>query len=136
MSRHVHLFAAGTLVAALFGAISAPVGAAQGVTTDAAALKNPVPATAESVAAGKSLYVRRCSVCHGEDAKGGEENEHGPARPDLTAAKWDRASTEANIFRVIKNGIPPKFFMQPFGDRLSDTDLWNIVNFLHSLSAK
>jgi mono/diheme cytochrome c family protein len=38
----------------------------------AAALKNPVAATAESIAAGKTAYDANCASCHGSMAEGAE----------------------------------------------------------------
>ena len=48
------------------------VGVAIGAQEDPAAkkLKNPVPASPESVAAGQQLYQKFCRFCHGADAKG------------------------------------------------------------------
>jgi cytochrome c5 len=52
--------------------VAATVSGARAVQGDpeAAKLKNPVAATPESLAAGEALYKRRCSGCHGVDAKG------------------------------------------------------------------
>ena len=42
-------------------------------------------------------------------------------------------STDGEIDFVIRNGIPPELVMEPFDDRLDETDTWNIVNYLSSL---
>ncbi len=51
---------------------TAPVGRAGGALTraQAAALKNPVPATPASIAAGKAAYDASCAACHGNRAQG------------------------------------------------------------------
>jgi len=109
--------------------------AAQG-NAEAAKMKNPVAAAPESVAAGKALYAKNCSPCHGVNATGGSGNDLiGPA-PDLTDAEWQHGGTDGEIFTNIKDGIPPDLSMGPWGDRLKDTDIWNIVNFLRSIAKK
>jgi mono/diheme cytochrome c family protein len=107
----------------------------------AAKVKNPVPATAESVAAGKKLFMTVCSSCHGADAKGGIvlsviEDKGGNQPPDLTDDKWDHGATDGEIFAVIKTGIGPDFFMAPWGDKLKDPDVWDLINFLRSVGPK
>jgi mono/diheme cytochrome c family protein len=102
----------------------------------AAQLKNPVPATPDSIAAGQKVYQRYCRACHGVDGTGGPKGEVGPTPPDLTDATWDHGSSDGEIFSVIKNGIPPDFFMEPWGDRLSDTETWSVVNYIRSLARK
>src|SRR5262252_9218294 len=87
--------------------------AAQG--TPAAAVKNPVAATAESVADGKRLYLRHCASCHGANAEGGAGNDLIPAAPDLTDSEWKHGGSDGEIFAAIKNGIPPDLNMVPFG---------------------
>ena len=97
-------------------------------------MKNPVPATPESVAAGKALFQKNCRFCHGAEGKG-----NGPMAPegthpsDLTDAKWDRGSTDGEIFLVIREGAGPKFDMKGFKSKLSEPDTWNIVNYVRSL---
>jgi mono/diheme cytochrome c family protein len=106
--------------------------AAQG--TPAAAVKNPVAATAESIADGKRLYLRHCASCHGANAEGGAGNDLIPAAPDLTDSEWKHGSTDGEIFSAIKNGVPPELNMIPFADQLKDAEIWNVVNYLRSIA--
>jgi hypothetical protein len=53
--------------------------------------------------------------------------------PDLTDAKWDRGSTDGEIFLVIRDGAGPKFDMKGYKSKMSETDIWNVVNYLRSL---
>jgi mono/diheme cytochrome c family protein len=101
---------------------------------DAAAIKNPVAATAESVADGKRLYQRHCASCHGTNAEGGAGNDLIPAAPDLTDKEWKRGGSDGEIFSAIRNGVPPDLNMIPFGDQLKDPDIWNVVNYLRSIA--
>ena len=104
-----------------------------GGSPEARKVKNPVAATPESIAAGKALFMKNCRFCHGEDAKG-----DGPMAPkdthpaNLVDDKWDRGSTDGEIFAVIRNGAGPKFDMKP-QKALSDQDIWNIINYLRSI---
>jgi mono/diheme cytochrome c family protein len=98
-----------------------------------AAIKNPIAATPESIAAGKQIYTRSCAPCHGISGQGGPGNDLIPAAPDLTDAAWDHGSTDGEIFVAIKDGIGPEFNMTPFKDRLKDEEIWNVVNYVRSL---
>ena len=109
--------------------------AAQG-NAEAAKIKNPVAADPDSIAAGKALYAKNCAPCHGVNGTGGSGNDLiGPA-PDLTDSEWQHGGTDGEIFTNIKDGIPPDLSMGPWGDRLKDTDIWNVVNFLKSIAKK
>jgi mono/diheme cytochrome c family protein len=103
---------------------------------EAAQLKNPVAATPESLAAGKQVYQRYCASCHGTSAQGGSGSDISPPAPDLTDKEWKHGSTDGEIFFVIKNGVPPELNMEPWGDRIKDPDIWNVVNYLRSLAKK
>jgi mono/diheme cytochrome c family protein len=54
----------------------------------------------------------------------------------LTDAKWDRGSSDGEIFTVIHDGAGPKFDMKGYKGKLSDTDIWNVVNYLRSIGTK
>ena len=104
--------------------------------TEPAKLKNPVPATDKSMAAGKEIYRRHCAVCHGTTGNGGSGSDISPPAPSLTNGKWKHGSTDGEIFTVIKEGVPPDFYMEPWGDRIKDEDIWNVVNYIRSLAKK
>ena len=112
---------------------------AQGIggSAEGKALKNPVASNAASIAAGQALYVKNCQFCHGPKGLG-----DGPLAPkdshpaNLTDAKWDRGSTDGEIFKVIMEGAGPDFKMKGAKGRLQDNDAWNIVNYVRSLAAK
>lgn len=101
---------------------------------DAAAMRNPVPASAESIDAGKRLYQRHCASCHGANAEGGSGNDLIPAAPDLTDKEWKHGGSDGAIFSAIKNGLPPDLNMVPFGDQLKDQEIWSVVNYIRSLA--
>jgi mono/diheme cytochrome c family protein len=108
-----------------------------GGNPEARKMKNPVPATPESIAAGQQTFQKYCKFCHGADAKG-----NGPMAPkdthpsDLTDDKWDRGSSDGEIFVVISEGAGPKFQMKGFKSKLTAQEMWNVVNYLRSLHQK
>jgi mono/diheme cytochrome c family protein len=102
---------------------------------------NPVPSTPESIAAGKRAYDVNCAACHGNLAQGAVkagiaisiiEEQRAKQPPDLTDDQWDHGSTDGEIFTVIKRGLPPTM-MAGYDGRITDEDIWNIVNYLRSL---
>ncbi|HEY2434927.1 MAG TPA: PQQ-dependent sugar dehydrogenase [Vicinamibacterales bacterium] len=109
----------------------------------AAATRNPVAATSASLAAGKQAYDVNCAACHGPLAQGAVKagnpisiiaEQGGKQPPDLTDQQWDHGSSDGEIFTAIKRGIPPTM-MGGWEGRLSDTDIWNVVNYLRALAA-
>ena len=118
------------IVAAL---LQAPT-ARRGGNPAAAAITNPTQATAESAAAGKRSYGRLCIRCHGPDGKGDGSAATGPQPPDLTDATWDFGGSDGEIFSAIHDGTSAD--MDGYAARLTDTDIWNVVNYLRTLAAK
>ncbi len=119
-------------------------GPGQNVTSQSASsVRNPVASTPESIAAGKRAYDANCAACHGPLAQGAVkagmtisiiEEQRGKQPPDLTDDQSDHGSSDAEIFGVIKRGLPPTM-MAGFDGRIPDEDIWNIVNYLHTLRA-
>ena len=103
--------------------------------SEAAKQKNPVPATAESIATGKKLFAK-CASCHGANGQGGAGNDLVPAAPSLIDGKWQHGSSDGEIFNNIKNGVPPDFNMVGFKDQLKDEEIWHLVNYIRSIAKK
>lgn len=80
----------------------------------------------EAVRAGRQLFVRNCSACHGDTAKGGRA-------PDLTTGNWKHGGTPADLVRNITKGIPGT---QMPAIPMPDADAANIATFLLSLTEK
>jgi mono/diheme cytochrome c family protein len=105
----------------------------RGGNPEAAKIKNPVAATPESLSAGKRVYQRLCVRCHGADGKG--DGGSGGAQPsDFTDAQWDYGSSDGDLFSVIHDGTSAD--MEGYAARMSDTDIWNVVNYIHSFTAR
>ncbi len=79
----------------------------------------------EAVAQGQKLFVRNCSACHGDTAKGGRG-------PDLTTGDWKHGGAEADLVRNIVKGIPGT---QMPAIPMPEQDAKSIAAFLLSLSA-
>jgi mono/diheme cytochrome c family protein len=121
----------------VFGARNAQ-GQNPGGDPDARKMKNPVAPTAASVTAGAATFKKYCAFCHGAAAKGdGPLTPKGITMPaDLTDEKWDRGSTDGEIFAVIMKGAGPKFEMKGLAGKITDREVWQIVHFLRSLGPK
>ena len=102
----------------------------------AAKMKNPVAATAESIASGRKLYDRHCSECHGDTGKGdGMAGEGLDERPsNLVDAEWDHGATDGEMFIVIRDGAGPKSDMKPFAKKIPERQIWDVVNFVRTLN--
>jgi copper transport protein len=100
-------------------------------------LVNPIPPSSASVSAGQNLFAARCAGCHGLTGKG-----DGPAglamrpRPaDLTQHAIPGVHTDAQLFQWISQGYPGTQ-MPAFRSILSDTDRWNLVNFIRTFAPR
>jgi cytochrome c oxidase cbb3-type subunit 3 len=90
-----------------------------------AKVKNPIPATAKSIAAGRELFQKHCSSCHGENGKGN-------IGPDLTDGAWIHGNTDGEIFHVIEDGVKGTA-MVGFKKELTKDMRWHIVNYIRSI---
>jgi mono/diheme cytochrome c family protein len=105
---------------------------------EAAKLKNPVPADAASLEAGKKLYTEQCAGCHGDAGKGdgpmaaytGE-----PLPSDLSDVEWSHGSTDGEIYTIIRDGIDGTA-MKDFAKDLKETEIWQVVNYVKTLAPK
>ena len=116
----------------LAGQAQTPPGmATRGGNPEAAKVQNPVAVTPESVSQGRRVYQRLCSRCHGPEGKGDGGASGGAQAADLTDDHWDYGSSDGEIFTAIHNGT--SIDMEGYAERISDTDIWNVVNYLRSI---
>ncbi len=109
--------------ALLFGALGAG---------EEVAARNPIPPTQDSVTAGMMVYQEDCQLCHGAEGLGDGPAGAGlePPPADLTVhvpLHPDRA-----LFEFIKDGIPGTA-MAPMGDKLSEDEIWHLINYIQTL---
>lgn len=101
---------------------------------ESAKLKNPVATSAASIAAGQQLYTKFCRFCHGTTGKGDSPSAPKDMKPsNLTDATWDRGSTDGEIYAVIMEGAGPDYKMKGLKGKITDQDVWNLVNYVRSL---
>ena len=96
-------------------------------------LRNPIEPSPAAVESGKRLYEIYCTLCHGDDGKGG-----GPVAgkfvppPDLTLDVF-RKRPDGFLYETIRAGGP---IMPGQGEALTPEERWNIVNYLRSLQKR
>jgi putative copper resistance protein D len=99
--------------------------------------KNPIPTSEASIKAGGLVFAQNCRACHGLQGKGdGTAIPPGVHPANLIAGTWKHGSTDGDLFKTIKEGVGPAFDMQAWGDRLSDDDIWNVINYIRDLGKK
>jgi cytochrome c oxidase cbb3-type subunit 3 len=99
----------------------------------AAGLVNPVSDTPESRAAGRRTYQRLCTGCHGALGKGDGGMAGAGGQPaDFTDREWIFGGSAGEVFTVIRDGTSAD--MDSYAERMSETDMWSLVNYIRSLS--
>ncbi len=98
---------------------------------------NPILPNSELIAAGQAIYEVHCVPCHGETGKG--DGPLGltlnPKPADLTLHAIPGVHTDAQLYEWITNGFPGSA-MPAWKTQISDTDRWNLVNFIRTLAPK
>ena len=95
------------------------------------AMKNPIAMSEASTQAGQALYVKTCAACHGKTGLG-----DGPKAKSLKTAPGDflkaesQNQTDGEHFYKTKTG---RGDMPKYEGKLSDDDIWNIVNYIRTL---
>lgn len=87
-------------------------------------LKSPLKAAQAKPELGKAKFEETCAACHGMDGKA-------KTATDLTDHKM-HSMKDGEIYWVVTNGIGKK--MPAFKTQLSETERWQIVNYVRSLA--
>ena len=96
--------------------LAAPALAAQTV--------NPFAGSAADIDVGRGTFRIYCSPCHGIEAQGGRG-------PDLTRGVYEAGDSDADLHRVIDEGVPGTE-MPGYGARMNDDSIWRIVAYIRS----
>jgi len=91
--------------------------------------KNPFAGDPQAVESGRVMFRMYCAGCHGLHATGGRSG------PDLTRGGFAGGDGDAEIFRVLSNGVAGTE-MPPFGARLEDDERWRLVSYVRSFVAR
>ena len=96
-----------------------------------AAKKNPIAPTQDSIAAGQRIYSKTCMMYHGKsgDADGPAVIELNIHPVKLSDPQLDTESGGALVWKITTGRKP----MPAYGERLSETDRWNLVNYIRTL---
>lgn len=98
-----------------------------------AARKNPVAPSAQSLARGQRLYEVYCTPCHGSSGKGdGLVTPRFIPAPDLTSQPV-QAKPDGHFAYYIGYGGA---IMPAYGEALSVSERWDVVNYVRSLARK
>ncbi len=97
---------------------------------------NPIPPTKKSIEQGKTVFYQYCYSCHGMEGK-----DNGPAteylgRPaaDLTGADVRKENDGVLFWKITEGNIPRP--MPAFRAFLTKEDVWNMINYIRTLSPK
>lgn len=94
-------------------------------------MKNPIATSETSVKEGQALFAKLCSACHGKTGLG-----DGPKSKSLqtTVPDFSKAvsqnQTDGELFYKTNTG---RGDMPKYEGKVSDDDIWNIVNYLRTL---
>jgi mono/diheme cytochrome c family protein len=92
---------------------------------------------------GRSIYVYRCSACHGPGGKGDGpssrllQRKHGVRPRDLTDARFARSKTDQDLFAVISLGgrhASRSVYMPASADNLTPGQIMDLVAYLRQIS--
>jgi mono/diheme cytochrome c family protein len=77
------------------------------------------------IAAGRRIFLDRCSHCHGDNAEGTKK------RPPLTSQRVQHEATEGDLHWLLVNGNLRKGM--PSWSKLPDQQIWQVITYLKSL---
>lgn len=108
------------------GAAGTPVAPAE-----ARFLRNPIPATPDSLQRGQQLYQQNCAVCHGPTGRGDGPAARAMRPPPADLTQHVAQHTEGELWYWITNGIPGTQ-MPAWKGALTDDQRWDVVNYIVS----
>ena len=101
----------------------------------ASSVQNPLKPSPEGLKQAEQLYRQNCVICHGKKgASNGPAAASLPQKPaDFTDTQTMKKATDGELFWKMTTGRAP---MPSWQDRLSETQRWELVNYLRELAKK
>jgi mono/diheme cytochrome c family protein len=100
----------------------------------AAARRNPIPATADSVRKGGELFAIYCTPCHGTSDRGdGPVSTKFVPPADLTNPDLQKVRTDGYWQSYLSAGGA---VMPSYAEALTPEERWHVVNFVRTLAKK
>jgi cytochrome c len=95
-----------------------------------------VKATSDSISQGKQSYMQTCYVCHGAkgDGKGANWSALNPPPSSFTDQARMAQISDGELFWKITHGDGKG--MPAYHSQFSDTDRWNLVNYLRTFAKR
>jgi len=87
---------------------------------------NPLAGNSAAIDVGKGNFRLYCAPCHGIHAQGGRG-------PDLTRGSFAEGDSDADVFRVISQGVEGTE-MTSYSGRFDDQMIWRFVAFIRSVA--
>lgn len=94
---------------------------------------NPIPANAESIAAGKQVYLKYCVLCHGEQGLGNGPSSQAlePKPANFTdKARMSGQSDGALAWKIVTGRGP----MPSWEPVLSEAEIWSVINYVRTFA--
>ena len=79
----------------------------------------------------KKVYVSKCLMCHGEDAKGDTKAGKMMNTPDLTTETWKQGTSVAEVVKTLGEGLGK---MPKYDGKISEEDLKAVTEYTLKLS--
>ncbi len=97
---------------------------------------NPIPATAENIQKGKTIFHGKafCATCHGLDGKGigNIPGLVGKLPRNFTDKAWQQARTDGELLWILKNGSPGTDMASFIPLVLTEEEAWHVLLYVRS----
>jgi putative copper export protein/mono/diheme cytochrome c family protein len=91
----------------------------------------PIPASPSSIAAGAELYQKQCAVCHGVEGLGDGLQAANLEPPPANMRIHVPLHADRELYGFISQGFPGTA-MPAYADRLTQAEIWDLVNYLRA----
>jgi cytochrome c oxidase cbb3-type subunit 3 len=86
---------------------------------------------AQENSSGKKVYDSKCSMCHGEDAKGDTKAGQMTKTPNLITESWKQGTSVAEVVKTLREGLGK---MPKYEGKLSEEELKAVAEYSRKLS--